>query len=140
MFFGHKVERLSAYQYSLVSLVPELLRNLHDVGSSKLDNEPVVLPIGKVSDLEDKHRSFDNLRSHQIDSHKAKLLKLGHPLRIFGAGSFFQPYIPLQQMDVLESAETKSFLTGTSNSIFTHHKSCAIDVVAHVTLNLNQLG
>lgn len=66
-----------------------------------------------------------------MDSHRAKLHKLGHPLRIFGKGAFFQPYIPLQQIDVLESRNTKVFLTGTSNSIFTHHKSCAIDVVAH---------
>ncbi|KAJ3303721.1 late secretory pathway protein avl9 [Kappamyces sp. JEL0829] len=131
LFFGHKVERLSAYQYSLVSLIPELIRNLHDVGAPTLANFPVVLPVGKASSLEERHRSLDNLRTHQIDSHKAKLLKLGHPLRIFGQGSFFQPYIPLQQIDVLESPDTIGFLSGTSNSIFTHHKSCAIDVVAH---------
>ena len=146
LFFGHKVERLSAYQYSLISLIPgsnvtignslyvELLRNLHDVGSPMLSNFAVVLPIVKTSTapLEDKHRSMDNLRSHQIDAHKAKLMKLGHPLRIFGEHAFFQPYIPLQQVDVLESQNTHSFLIGTSNSIFAHHKSCNIDVVANV--------
>lgn len=105
---------------------------MHDVGAAELDNFPVILPVIKTSSLEDKHRSMDNLRSHQIDAHKAKLLKLGHPLRIFGEKAFFQPYIPLQQIQVLESKDTTSFLTGTSNFIFTHHKSCNIDVVAHV--------
>jgi hypothetical protein len=32
---------------------------------------------------------------------------------------------------VLESSHTRVFVSGTSNAIFTHHKSCAIDVVAH---------
>lgn len=117
----------------MISLIPELLRNLHDVGSPHLSNFPVILPVVKsAAPLEEKHRSMDNLRSHQIDAHKAKLLKLGHPLRIFGDNAFFQPYIPLQQVDVLESPDTHSFLIGTSNSIFTHHKSCNIDVVANV--------
>ncbi|KAI8899329.1 transport protein Avl9-domain-containing protein [Globomyces pollinis-pini] len=131
LFFGHKVERLSAYQYGLISMVPELLRNLQDVGSPELPNIPVVAPQRVSLSLQNTHRSMDNLRSHHLDTHKMKLFKLGHPLRIFGEYSFFQPYIPLQQMDVLESSKTKSFLAGTSNSIFTHHKTCAIDVVAH---------
>ena len=139
LFFGHKVERLSAYQYGMISLIPELLRNLHDVGSPQLANFPVILPVVKsAAPLEEKHRSMDNLRSHQIDAHKAKLLKLGHPLRIFGEHTFFQPYIPLQQVDVLESPDTHSFLIGTSNSIFTHHKSCNIDVVANVSASFFQ--
>ena len=128
---------MSSYQYALVSLIPELLRNLHDVGSPLLDNDPAALPIGKVSDTDDRHK--DSVRSQQVDSHKAKLMKLGHPVRIFGAGAFFQPYIPLQQIDVLESPATKSFLTGTSNSIFSHHKSCAVDVVADADTGLLEI-
>jgi Transport protein Avl9 len=37
LFFGQKVERLSAYQYSLVSLIPELSQHLEDVGSPLID-------------------------------------------------------------------------------------------------------
>ncbi|KAJ3276187.1 late secretory pathway protein avl9 [Terramyces sp. JEL0728] len=145
LFFGHKVERLSAYQYSLVSLFPglsnltsELLRHLQDVGSPELPNASIEAPKRHSVLLEEKHRSMDNLRTYQSDSQKIKLHKIGHPLRIFGQvivilhkGAFFQPYIPLQQIDVLTSANTKTFLAGTSNAIFAHHKACAIDVVAH---------
>ncbi len=63
---------------------------------------------------------------------------MGHPLRLFGKvdhlnkGSFFQPYIPLQQLNVLESKDTKSFLVGANNSIFLTQKSLDIDVIANV--------
>lgn len=36
MFFGHPVERLCTYQYSLVSLVPGLLLALEDCGAPEL--------------------------------------------------------------------------------------------------------
>ncbi|KAI0715621.1 transport protein Avl9-domain-containing protein [Cerioporus squamosus] len=36
MFFGHPVEKLCTYQYSLVTLVPGLLQNLDDCGSPPL--------------------------------------------------------------------------------------------------------
>jgi hypothetical protein len=139
LFFGNKVERLSAYQYSLVSLIPEIMRHLEDVAGPELDSIPVRVPSNTTAvSLEGSYRSMDNLRTHQSGSHKLKLMRMGHPLRIFGKvkgfnlqGAFFQPYIPLQQINVLESPNTKVFLAGTSNAIFTHHKSCAIDVVAN---------
>jgi hypothetical protein len=68
----------------------------------------------------------------QHEVYKQKLRHLGHPLRLFGQGAFFQPYIPLQQMDIIESDQTKSFVVGTNNSIFLQHKSCGIDVIVHV--------
>ncbi|KAG6826095.1 hypothetical protein H0H93_016819 [Arthromyces matolae] len=36
MFYGHPVERLCTYQYSLVSLIPGLLHTLDDCGSPQL--------------------------------------------------------------------------------------------------------
>lgn len=44
-------------------------------------------------------------------------------------GSFFQPYLPLQQIDMLK---TRSFLVGTSNSIFQQQRDCQIDVIVNV--------
>eukprot|EP00842_Homolaphlyctis_polyrhiza_P005943 jgi/Hompol1/634/HPOL_004247-RA len=135
LFFGQKVERLSAYQYGLISLIPELLRHLEDVGSPAIDNVDVrrTAPAQRKVSLNSSTRSMQLLRQHNSDSHKSKLGQLGHPLRLFGEGAFFQPYIPLQQIDVLMSPQTKSFLVGTSNAIFTHHKACAIDAVAYVS-------
>ncbi|KAI8914635.1 transport protein Avl9-domain-containing protein [Gorgonomyces haynaldii] len=131
LFFGHSVERLSAYQYALVSLIPELSRHLEDVGSPKLERHQIEAVEEPKLDLESAHRSDDLLRKHSVLHHKSKLYHLGHPLQVFGKGCFFQPYIPLQQIDVLMSPETTSFLAGTSNQIFTHHKQCHIDLVVH---------
>ena len=36
MFYGHPVEKLCTYQYSLITLVPGLLQNLDDCGSPPL--------------------------------------------------------------------------------------------------------
>ncbi|KAJ1561881.1 late secretory pathway protein avl9, partial [Nowakowskiella sp. JEL0078] len=113
LFFGQRVEKLSAFQYALISLIPGLLRSLGDAASPKLS-------------------SNENICTPTNDPDHQKLEKMGLPLRIFGEGSFFQPYIPLQQIDILMSPTTHSFIVGTSNSIFTHHKSCNIDVVVNV--------
>ncbi|KAI8588358.1 transport protein Avl9-domain-containing protein [Geranomyces variabilis] len=118
LFFGSKVERLSAYQYSLISLIPDMLRNLQDAGSPSLSIGPQVPTTGRTG-------SRDSLDG-------ARLRNIGSPLPIFGESVFFQPYIPLQQMDILLSQDTKSFLVGTSNSIFLHHKALALDVIANV--------
>ncbi|KAI9342940.1 transport protein Avl9-domain-containing protein [Obelidium mucronatum] len=115
LFYGPKVEALSSYQYSLISLMPDLLRHLHDVGAPNLSYE------------EQGTFSPDDA----ADSFKQKLRNLGLPLRIFGEGAFFQPYIPLQQVDVLMAPETKSFLVGTSNSIFLHNKTAKIDAIVN---------
>jgi len=50
-------------------------------------------------------------------------------LNLFGKGSFFQPYLPLQQMDLLES---RSWLAGTTNQIVTQQKECAYDLLVNV--------
>ena len=86
-------------------------------------------------------------------SDKQSLLKyLGLPLNIFGAvshvtrpsrlrvtaispwthlqNSFFQPYLPLQQIDLMQ--ESTSYLVGTTNSIFQQQRDCQIDVLVNV--------
>ena len=79
LFFGQKVERLSAYQYGLVSLVPELLRHLEDVGAPFLEfRSAPVPPEAELSETE--------LQS--IDKFK----KMGFPLQIFGTVSVDSPW------------------------------------------------
>ncbi|KAJ3123948.1 late secretory pathway protein avl9 [Nowakowskiella sp. JEL0407] len=119
LFFGQKVEKLSAYQYAVVSLIPGLLRSLGDAASPILSStEEINTPTEPTNE---------------------KDYKYGLPLRIFGEGCFFQPYIPLQQIDVLMSPTTRSFLVGTSNAIFTHHKGCNIDVVVNVDTGMIEI-
>jgi len=100
MFYGHPVERLCTYQYSLVSLVPGLLQTLDDAGSPPLASRAPTL--SRPTSLQSSNR-------------KSLLAYLGLPLDLFGKDSFFQPYLPLQQLDLL--AETGSWLVGSTNAI-----------------------
>jgi hypothetical protein len=53
---------------------------------------------------------------------------VGLPLDVFGKDAFFQPYIPLQQLDMIR--ETKSWLCGSTNTIVTGQKE--IDLLVNV--------
>ena len=61
---------------------------------------------------------------------------LGLPLDLFGKDAFFQPYLPLQQVDLIK--ETQSYLCGCTNSIVTQQKD--IDLLVNVRVfSLNRL-
>ncbi|KII90891.1 hypothetical protein PLICRDRAFT_549534 [Plicaturopsis crispa FD-325 SS-3] len=105
MFYGHPVERLCTYQYSLISLLPGLLQTLDDCGSPPLAARAPTL--SKPSSL-------------RTSDHKSMMAYMGLPLDIFGKDAFFQPYLPLQQLDMIK--ETKSWLCGSTNSIVTQQK------------------
>ena len=111
MFFGYPIERLCTYQYSLISLLPGLLVHLEDCGSASLKTSQAERP------------KVDSVKT----SDKNSLLKyMGYPLAIFGEDAFFQPYLPLQQIDSLKAG---SWLVGTSNGVFRSQRDCAIDVI-----------
>ncbi|KAK7022103.1 UDENN domain-containing protein [Favolaschia claudopus] len=105
MFYGHPVERLCTYQYSLVSLFPGLLQTLDDCGSPPLAARAPTL--SRPTSLKTSDR-------------KSMMAYTGLPLDIFGRDAFFQPYLPLQQIDV--AAGAKSWLCGSTNSIVTARK------------------
>ncbi|KAG0211737.1 late secretory pathway protein avl9 [Mortierella sp. GBA30] len=118
IFFGYPVETLCTYQYSLISLIPGLLKALQDTGSPLLDSEELYM------------QSMSKTPAHSTD--KQELFKyLGLPLHIFGEGSFFQPYLPLQQIDILQHPRTRSYIIGTTNAIFLHNRDCATDVIVN---------
>ncbi|CAK5270526.1 unnamed protein product, partial [Mycena citricolor] len=102
LFYGHPVERLCTYQYSLVSLLPGLLQTLDDCGSPPLSSRAPTLT---------------QPTSLRTSDRKSMMAYTGLPLDIFGKDAFFQPYLPLQQLDL--AAETKSWLCGSTNSIVT---------------------
>ncbi|GAA6013634.1 hypothetical protein JCM10207_004797 [Rhodosporidiobolus poonsookiae] len=116
MFFGTQtpVEQLCTFQYSLVALIPALLTNLSDAASPTLDTR--ARRIAKPTSLKTSDR-------------RSLIRYLGLPLDVFGKDSFFQPYLPLQQIDLLK---TRSFLVGTTNSIFQQQRDCAIDVLVNI--------
>ncbi|CAO3692602.1 unnamed protein product [Umbelopsis ramanniana] len=120
LFYGYPVERLCTFQYSLISLIPGLLRSLQDSGDPSLDTSTEHLEVTEAKILS--------------NGNKASLLKyMGLPLHLFGKGSFFQPYLPLQQIDMLSDKDTHSYLVGTTNQLFFHQKTeINIDVLVHV--------
>lgn len=112
VFFGHPVERLCTYQYSLVSLIPGLLQTLDDCGSPPLAGRAPTLK--KPTELKTSDR-------------RSMLDFMGLPLDLFGKDAFFQPYLPLQQIDMLSA---QSCLCGSTNSIVTQHKE--IDMLVNI--------
>ncbi|KAF6747430.1 transport protein Avl9-domain-containing protein [Ephemerocybe angulata] len=105
MFYGYPVERLCTFQYSLVSLLPGLLQNLDDCGSPPLATRAPTL---------------EKATSLKTSDHKSMLAFMGLPLDVFGKDAFFQPYLPLQQLDMIHN--TPSWLCGCTNSIITQQK------------------
>jgi hypothetical protein len=101
LFYGHPVERLCTYQYSLISLIPGLLQTLQDCGSPPLAS---------------RGPSLVQPTSLRTSDRRSLLAYLGLPLDLFGKDAFFQPYLPLQQLDLIKS-QTRSFLCGSTNAI-----------------------
>ncbi|WRT69977.1 uncharacterized protein IL334_006970 [Kwoniella shivajii] len=116
MLYGYPVEKLCTYQYSLVSLIPGLLMSLKDCGAPDLD-------VKKTRVRPTSLRTSD----------RSSLLRyMGLPLQVFGKDSFFQPYMPLQQIHMLQA---KSWLIGTTNQIVTQQKDCKYDLLVNIDTN-----
>ncbi|KAJ3518318.1 hypothetical protein NM688_g9454 [Phlebia brevispora] len=113
MFYGHPVERLCAYQYSLIALIPGLLQNLDDCGSLPLEKRAATL--SKPTEL----RTSDP---------KSMMAYAGPPLDLFGKGTLFQPYLPLQQFDMLK--DSQSWLCGSTNSTVVQQRE--VDLLVNV--------
>ncbi|OAQ94718.1 avl9 protein [Purpureocillium lilacinum] len=117
LFFGSRCDRLCMVQYSLISLIPGLLRNLQDCAEPELNN------------YEKKLSRSTSLQS----SNRSSLLSfMGLPLQIFGKGSFFGPYTPLQQLDILADFGTKSYLVGSTNSLLLQQKDRYSDILINL--------
>ncbi|EIW72030.1 hypothetical protein TREMEDRAFT_26165 [Tremella mesenterica DSM 1558] len=113
MLFGYPVEMLCTYQYSLVSLMPGLLLNLRDSGAPELD-----------------YRTSRVRPTSLRSSDRSSLLRyMGLPLHLFGKDAFFQPYLPLQQIEMLKA---RSWLVGTTNQIVTQQKDARYDLLVNI--------
>ncbi|KAJ4403742.1 hypothetical protein N0V85_005027 [Neurospora sp. IMI 360204] len=117
LFFGSRCERLCMMQFSLISLIPGLLRNLQDSAGPELD------------DYEKKLQRPTSLRTSDRNS---LLAYMGLPLQIFGKGSLFGPYTPLQQLDVLADFGTKSYIVGSTNSLLLQQKDRYSDILINL--------
>ncbi|KAF3043348.1 late secretory pathway protein avl9 [Didymella keratinophila] len=66
-------------------------------------------------------------------SERSSLLAyMGLPLQLFGKGSLFGPYTPLQQLDMLADADTKSYIVGSTNSLLLQQKDRYSDILINL--------
>src|ERR1700712_5487385 len=117
LFFGAHCEKSCMMQFSLISLIPGLIRSLEDCASPDYASreENMVMPT--------------SLRT----SERASLLAyVGIPLHIFGKGAFFGPYTPLNESDML-SKNSKSYLAGSTNSLLLDQSSKISDILVNVS-------
>jgi hypothetical protein len=120
LFFSSNTELLCASQFSLVSLIPNLMNYLEDCGSPLLCT------------YETKLKKPTTLKT----SDRGSLLAfMGLPLQLFAYGGLFSPYVPLQQLKELKADETKYFLVGSTNSLLIAPKSELADVVVNMDTN-----
>ena len=63
------------------------------------------------------------------------LAYMGIPLQIFGKGSIFGPYTPLQQLDTLTDLGTKSYVMGSTNSLLLQQKERYCDILINLDEN-----
>jgi hypothetical protein len=122
LFFSSRCERLCLTQFALISLIPSLIRNLQDCADPELATYET---------------SLTKATSLQSSDRKSLLRYMGLPLQIFGKGSLFGPYTPLQQLDMLADFGTKSYIVGSTNSLLLQQKDRYSDLLVNVSINHN---
>ncbi|KAK0714824.1 transport protein Avl9-domain-containing protein [Lasiosphaeris hirsuta] len=124
LFFGSRCERLCMMQFSLISLIPGLLRNLQDCAGPELNNY---------------EKSLVKPTSLRTSDRNSLLSYMGLPLQIFGKGSLLGPYTPLQQLDILADFGTKSYIVGSTNSLLLQQRDRYSDILINLdedTINI----
>ena len=119
LFFSSRCERLCLTQFALISLIPSLIRNLQDCADPELSTY---------------ESSLTKATSLQSSDRKSLLRYMGLPLQIFGKGSLFGPYTPLQQLDMLADFGTKSYIVGSTNSLLLQQKDRYSDLLVNVCI------
>ncbi|KAI9789392.1 MAG: late secretory pathway protein avl9 [Peltula sp. TS41687] len=124
LFFASRCEQLCMMQFSLISLIPGLLRSLQDCADPEWDNY---------------QRGLVRPTSLRTSDRNSLLSYMGLPLQIFGRGGLFGPYTPLQQLDVLADSETKSYIVGSTNSLLLQQRDRYSDILINLddrTINI----
>lgn len=108
-------------QFSVISLIPGLIRKLQDCADPELDSY---------------ERGLSKPTSLKTSDRNSLLSYMGLPLQIFGKGSLFGPYTPLQQLDTLADFGTKSYIVGSTNSLLLQQK----DRYSDILINLDEIS
>ncbi|OBZ69599.1 Late secretory pathway protein avl9 [Grifola frondosa] len=92
---------------------PRLLQNLDDCGSP---------PLAACA------QTLSRPTSLRTSDPKSMMAYVGLPLDLFGKDAFFQPYLPLQQLNMLK--DMSCLLCGSTNSIVTQQKE--VDLLVNI--------
>jgi hypothetical protein len=125
LFFGSNCEKMCLVQFSLISLIPTLVRHLRDCADPRMDY--YATHAEKPTSLKTSERA-------------SLLAYMGIPLQIFGKGSLFGPYTPLQQLDTLADQDTKSYVVGSTNQLLLQQKDRYADILVNLddnTINIH---
>lgn len=117
LFFGSNCERVCQVQFSLISLIPGLVRSLRDCADPQMNR------------YAESRQKPDSVRTSDRTS---LLAYVGLPLQLFGKGSMFGPYTPLQQLDMITDLETKSYVLGSTNSLLLQQKERYCDLLVNL--------
>ncbi|KAH0333882.1 hypothetical protein KCU81_g9667, partial [Aureobasidium melanogenum] len=120
LFFGSNCEKMCLVQFSLISLIPTLMRHLRDCADPRMDY--YATHVEKPTSLRTSERA-------------SLLAYMGVPLQIFGKGSLFGPYTPLQQLDTLADQDTKSYVVGSTNQLLLQQKDRYADILVNLDDN-----
>ncbi|KAI5204309.1 hypothetical protein E4T38_04756 [Aureobasidium subglaciale] len=120
LFFGSNCEKMCLVQFSLISLIPTLMRHLRDCADPRMDY--YATHVEKPTSLKTSERA-------------SLLAYMGVPLQVFGKGSLFGPYTPLQQLDTLADQDTKSYMVGSTNQLLLQQRDRYADILVNLDDN-----
>ncbi|EEB07356.1 LAlv9 family protein [Schizosaccharomyces japonicus yFS275] len=117
LVYGKGADAVGTLQFCLVSLIPGLMQHFEDAASPEI--EICQTKLAKSTSLKTSDRN-------------SLLAYMGLPLILFGKGSFFAPYAPLQQLPMLQSPLTSSWLAGTTNQLLIQKQSKLADAIINL--------
>jgi hypothetical protein len=128
-------------QFSLISLIPGLIRNLQDCADPDLDNyeKQLVKPTSVKSSDRNSLLIYMGLPLQIFGKVMQPVQPLGSILLMYPQGSLFGPYTPLQQLDILADYGTKSYIVGSTNSLLLQQKDRYSDILINLdnsTINI----
>ncbi|CAK7896790.1 hypothetical protein CAAN1_17S01266 [[Candida] anglica] len=124
IYSNTNLELLTQFQNNLISLVPNLISQLGLSGCPLLDYTELYGPLQRPDSLNTTNRN-------------SLLRFFGLPLQIFTTkGSFWNPYLPLQQLNELSAQETRSYMIGCSNLLFVNQsEKLGVDILVNLDTN-----
>ncbi|KAF5022624.1 hypothetical protein F66182_5324 [Fusarium sp. NRRL 66182] len=139
-FFGMLRERLSIVtqawfaqrEFTDVEILRRFQESLADEKTKGVLNDQVDRDQYLDPELNSYEASLSKPTSLRTSDRNSLLCYMGLPLQIFGKGSLFGPYTPLQQLDILADFGTKSYIVGSTNSLLLQQKDRYSDILINL--------